>query len=170
MSDESSSPFARVDLFAGMGETALAALDDLGEDVAYEAGDHIVEQGVALETGAPVLHVITEGGATVQINGEDRDALIPGDYFGEVALFDRAVPSATIIAGPDGLAARALGRSPDFAALLGNPAFSEKLVLAFCARLRDLQLYDVAWVSLWGHVPVRGHDDRGDGGDRGEGS
>jgi CRP-like cAMP-binding protein len=159
MSDETRSPFARVDLFAKMGGQTLAGLDALGEDAIYASGEHIVDQGVAPESGDAILHVITDGKATVQINGEDRDSLYPGDYFGEVALFDRAVPSATIIAGPDGLQARTLGRSQGFAALLGNPDFSEKLVLAFCARLRDLQLYDVAWVSLWGHVPVRGHDD-----------
>ena len=160
MPDDTRSPFARVDLFAKMGDETLAGLDALGEDAEYEAGEHIVDQGVAPETGAAILHVITDGEATVQINGEDRDSLYPGDYFGEVALFDHAVPSATIIAGPAGLQARTLARSPGFAALLGNQDFSETLVLAFCARLRDLQLYDVAWVSLWGHVPVRGHEGR----------
>jgi CRP-like cAMP-binding protein len=158
MGDDTSSPFAKVDLFAKMTGTTLAGLDALGEDAEYEPGDHIVDQGVAPGSSDAILHVITDGEATVQINGEDRDSLYPGDYFGEVALFDQAVPSATIIAGPAGLRARTLGPSPDFAALLGDPDFSGELVLAFCARLRDLQLYDVAWVSLWGHVPVRGHE------------
>jgi CRP-like cAMP-binding protein len=160
MSDETSSPFAKVDLFARMGEQTLAGLDALGEDVEYAAGEHIVDQGIALGDDVPILHVITEGEAKVQINGEDRVSMYPDDYFGEIALFDHATPTATIIAGPDGLRARTLGRSAGFAALLGNQSFSEKLVLAFCARLRDLQLYDVAWVSLWGHVPVRGFEGR----------
>jgi hypothetical protein len=160
MGDETSSAFAKVDLFAKMGDETLAGLDALGEDAAYEAGVHIFDQGVALESGQAILHVITAGEATVQINDKDRASLYPDDYFGEVTLFDLAVPTATIIAGPDGLQARTLSRSSDLTALLGNPDFSEKLVLAFCARLRDLELYDVAWAALWGHVPVRGHEGR----------
>ena len=157
MSNAADAPLAKVDLFAGMEERTLGRLVELGRDVSYDAGVHIFKEGVAPKDGDPILHVILEGEASVQIRGEDRARLCPGDYFGEIMLLDRCTPSATIIAGPDGLQALTLGWSPDFSALFGHPEFSKRLVMALCQRLRDLELYDVTWAFKGPRVPAHGH-------------
>jgi CRP/FNR family cyclic AMP-dependent transcriptional regulator len=45
--------------------------------------------------------VIAEGNANVTVGGEQRGTLGPGDYFGEIALIDDGVRTASITAATD---------------------------------------------------------------------
>ena len=51
-------------------------------------------------TGAGFF-IIAEGNADVSVGGEHRATLGPGDHFGEVALIDDGVRSASITAATD---------------------------------------------------------------------
>ena len=46
--------------------------------------------------------MIESGEAQVTVDGEDRRVLRSGDYFGEIALLDAGIRSATITATSDG--------------------------------------------------------------------
>ena len=51
-------------------------------------------------TGAGFF-VIVEGNADVSVGGEHRATLGPGDHFGEIALIDDGIRSASIVAATD---------------------------------------------------------------------
>ena len=71
-------------LFAGLGRRERKRIASLVEEVDVEEGREVVTQGdVAHE-----LFVIEEGTAAVTRNGEPVGDLGPGDFFGEIALFD----------------------------------------------------------------------------------
>jgi CRP-like cAMP-binding protein len=59
-----------------------------------KAGDEIVRQG---EPGDR-FYVIDSGSAEVLVDGRPAASLGPGDYFGEMALLDGGVRSATVFA------------------------------------------------------------------------
>ena len=71
-------------LFAGLGRRERKRVAPMVEEVEVAEGRAIVTQGdVAHE-----LFVIQQGTATVTRDGETVAELGPGDFFGEIALFD----------------------------------------------------------------------------------
>jgi CRP-like cAMP-binding protein len=79
-------------LFYGVGRGRLSALALAGTVRTYERGDVVIESGEA----ATSVHVILEGQASVV---GKATVLGAGDYFGEMALLDGGLRSATIVAG-----------------------------------------------------------------------
>ncbi|HEX6762047.1 MAG TPA: Crp/Fnr family transcriptional regulator [Gaiellaceae bacterium] len=62
-------------------------------------------EGTALTTegqAAAGFFVIESGSAVVSIDGDERRTLGPGDYYGEIALVDGGLRTATITATSDG--------------------------------------------------------------------
>ncbi len=86
-----------VPLFAGLEEEDLKQLARQLHERRFPEGAEVTTEG---STGAGFF-VITEGNAEVLVGGEHRATLGPGDYFGEVALIDSGVRSASIIAATD---------------------------------------------------------------------
>ena len=81
-----------VPLFA---ETDEKFLDRLAEEFnprTFAPGDLMAEEGERGRT----LFVIESGEATVLVHGDEVRKLGPGDFFGELALVDRAARSATV--------------------------------------------------------------------------
>ena len=60
-------------------------------------GETVVKEGA---DGA-AFFLIESGEATVSVGGSERRSLSSGDYFGEIALIDEGVRSATITATSD---------------------------------------------------------------------
>jgi CRP-like cAMP-binding protein len=77
----------RVPLFSGLEDRDLNRIADSFKQRDYAAGDTIASEG----SGGAGFFVIGEGTARVDVHGEERATLGPGDYFGEIALIDRAV-------------------------------------------------------------------------------
>ncbi len=79
--------------------------------------------------------VITDGQASVMVHGEERARLGPGDHFGEIALLDEGVRSATVIAETD---LRCYGLTPwEFRPFVEeHPRVAWKLLQALARRLR----------------------------------
>ena len=86
-----------VPLFAGLGNKELDRLARSLKERVFREGASVTREG---ETGAGFF-VIAEGTATVSVDGEVKATLGPGDYFGEVALIDEGVRSASIVAATD---------------------------------------------------------------------
>ena len=86
-----------VPLFEGLEDKDLERLADRFQERSFSEGDSVVNEG---STGTSFF-VIGEGNANVSIGGETRDTLGPGDYFGEIALVDEGVRSASITAATD---------------------------------------------------------------------
>jgi CRP-like cAMP-binding protein len=80
-----------VPLFADLDERSLQAVAILAHDVAFKAGDVLMDQGEPGET----FYVIVEG--TVRIEQGDRviRSLTAGGFLGEIALVERGSRTAT---------------------------------------------------------------------------
>jgi cAMP-dependent protein kinase regulator len=106
---------------------------DLGVTVLASEGQHVVHQG---EAGSQFF-VITTGSADVTRDGQVVASLGPGDYFGELALFDPAPRNATVTAtAPTTLVS--VSRNT-FRELLGEVgSLRDALLAGMAARLHEL--------------------------------
>jgi len=86
-----------VPLFAGLAEDELAGVAVLFKERHFAAGETVVKEGA---DGA-AFFLIVSGEATVDVRASERASLGPGDHFGEIALIDEDVRSATITAATD---------------------------------------------------------------------
>ena len=86
-----------VSLFADLDDDELSQVALLFKLRRFAAGDTVVKEGA---DGA-AFFLIEAGEATVSVRGTERAALGPGDHFGEIALIDEGVRSATISATTD---------------------------------------------------------------------
>jgi CRP-like cAMP-binding protein len=84
----------RVPLFSELSPDEVQQIALLFKERHFAAGETVVKEG---SEGA-AFFVIDSGEAAVSVAGKDRAALQPGDHFGEIALIDEGVRSATITA------------------------------------------------------------------------
>jgi CRP/FNR family cyclic AMP-dependent transcriptional regulator len=87
----------KVPLFEGLEDRDLERLADRFQERTFPEGASIVEEG---STGTSFF-VIAEGNAAVSVGGDERATLGPGDYFGEMAIMEEGVRSASITAATD---------------------------------------------------------------------
>jgi CRP/FNR family transcriptional regulator, cyclic AMP receptor protein len=88
----------RIPLFEGLPRGELERIARSFKERRISAGDTVAVEG----EGGVGFFVIGEGTASVDVHGEQRGRLGPGDYFGEVALIDdQARRTATITADSD---------------------------------------------------------------------
>ena len=87
----------RVALFEGLDESELGRLAERFQERTVPEGGVVVEEG---STGTSFF-IIAEGEVSVSIGGELRATLGPGDSFGEMAVIDEDVRSASIVAATD---------------------------------------------------------------------
>jgi CRP-like cAMP-binding protein len=86
-----------VSLFATLEESDL-------EELARQLHERRFAEGAAVTTegsGGAGFFVIVEGNAEVIVGGEHRATLGAGDHFGEIALIDSGMRSASIVAATD---------------------------------------------------------------------
>jgi CRP-like cAMP-binding protein len=86
-----------VPLFADLEDRDLEQLARQMHERRFSANTEVTTEG---STGAGFF-VIAEGEADVTVGGEPRATIGPGDYFGEIALIDDGVRSASITASSD---------------------------------------------------------------------
>jgi len=87
----------QVDLFSGLDDKEAAKIAPLFKERTYSAGETMAEEG---KHGVGFF-VIESGTANVSVHGEQRRTLGPGTHFGEVALLDDGVRTATVTADSD---------------------------------------------------------------------
>ncbi len=88
---------SRVTLFADLDGPALEALAHTLDEERFPSGSRVVHRG--LPSGG--LYVILEGGASVVVDGRERAALKPGEFFGEASILTRDVAIADVVAQHD---------------------------------------------------------------------
>ncbi len=89
----------KVPLFAGLDTKEIEHIANGMVERRFSAGDKLTEQG----TSGIGFFVIEEGTADVTVDGEARNSVGPGDYFGEIALLSDSsrTRTATITATTD---------------------------------------------------------------------
>ena len=86
-----------VSLFAELDEQDLEQLSRQLHERRFPEGSDVTVEGA----GGAGFFVIAEGNAEVMVGGEHRATLGPGDHFGEIALIDAGIRSASIVAATD---------------------------------------------------------------------
>jgi CRP-like cAMP-binding protein len=122
---------AEVPLFSALSKKDLQLVARRAEDVKVDAGKVLVTEGGA----GSEFFVIVDGKARVTRRGKKVAELGPGQFFGDLALLDRAPRNASVIADSD-LEVAKLGQRA-FDALLDHPGFSKKLLAGLARRLRE---------------------------------
>jgi len=88
----------QVPLFSGLSQRQLKQLARGFKEREFQHGTSMVRQGEMSGVG---FFVITDGKASVSVDGTEVARLGPGDHFGELALISEQVRSATVTAeGP----------------------------------------------------------------------
>ena len=121
----------RVPLFAELSEPELEQVARLFKQRTFAAGETVAREG----SGGAAFYLIDSGTAAVSVGGQERPALGPGDYFGEIALIDEGARSATITASED-LACYGLTYWDFRPLVMENAAISWKLLQFMVGRLR----------------------------------
>lgn len=122
---------ATVPLFSACSKKELQLVARGAERVMVDAGKVIVTEGSA----GSEFFVIISGAARVERSGRKVASLGPGNFFGDLALLDRAPRNASVIAeSPMELAK--VGQKA-FDELLDVPGFSKKLLAGLARRLRQ---------------------------------
>ena len=129
----------QVPLFSQLGQRELELLARQLHERRFAQSSAVTTEG---ETGAGFF-VIVEGEATVAVGGDEKATLGPGDYFGEVALIDDGVRSASITAATDLLC---YGMTPwEFRPFVEeHPQVAWTLLQTLARRLREAQAHDHA--------------------------
>ena len=123
---------ADVPLFSACSRKDLQLVARRAEDVKVDAGKQLVTEG---DTGTEFF-VIIDGNATVSHHGRKVADLGPGNFFGELALLERAPRNATITAETP-MELVVLGQR-EFAGLIDDvPEFAHKLLAGLARRLRE---------------------------------
>ncbi len=120
----------KVPLFAGLDDRELEQIASSLRERRYKAGDKLTQEG----SGGAGFFVVEEGEADVTVGGETKGSIGPGDYFGEIALLNESLRTATLTARTDMLCH---GMTPwDFRPLVeSNSTIAWKLLSAMAQKL-----------------------------------
>lgn len=124
-----------VPLFAGLDEGELAQVALVFKERRFIAGETVVKEGA---DGA-AFFLIESGEASVAVRGAERASLGPGDHFGEIALIDEDVRSATITATTD-LVCYGLTLWEFRPLVVENGEIAWKLLQSLAKKLRSAEL------------------------------
>ena len=123
-----------IPLFADLSKKELQGVASSMKERTFNAGQTIAAEG---QSGIGFF-VIAEGTAKVTKGDQERGTLGPGDYFGEIALIDDGLRTASVTADSD-LKAYGL-TSWEFRPIVeSNAPIAWKLLKTMAARLRDAE-------------------------------
>jgi CRP/FNR family cyclic AMP-dependent transcriptional regulator len=123
-----------VPLFADLDRKELQGLANSMKERTFRSGQTIASEG---QSGIGFF-LIAEGTANVSQGGEDRAKLGPGDYFGEIALIDDGLRTASVTADSE-LKVYGL-TSWEFRPLVeSNASIAWKLLKTMAVRLREAE-------------------------------
>jgi CRP-like cAMP-binding protein len=120
-------------LFAGLNKRQLAALNRHLDEVRIPAGRTIINQGSVGYEACVVL----EGTVAIQRDGALLENAGPGTVFGEMAMIDKGVRTASVVATTDVILAVLGPRSFDVA-IEEIPGLAKVLLQNMSRRLRSM--------------------------------
>jgi CRP-like cAMP-binding protein len=124
---------AAVPLFAAFSRKDLQKIARASDEVTVPQGRELVKQG----TPGRECFVVVDGKAAVRRNNRKVATLGPGDCFGEMALLDRGVRTATVTAETP-LTVLVLGPR-EFSGVIDQvPGLAHKLLATLASRVRAL--------------------------------
>ena len=121
----------QVPIFTGCSKRELQTIARAVRRLEHEAGSVVAREG---EPGAG-LFVIDSGEAEVTIGGRKVNHLVPGDFFGEMALLDGGPRTATVTAKTD-VVLFALTEWVFRGLLAEHPSIALRTLESVAARLR----------------------------------
>jgi CRP/FNR family cyclic AMP-dependent transcriptional regulator len=124
-----------VALFSDLDDAELGQIALLFKERHFAPGETVVKEGAE---GA-AFFLVQSGTATVSVRGNERTSLGPGDHFGEIALIDEGVRSATITATTD-LACYGLTLWEFRPLVVANGLIGWKLLHSLAKKLRSAEL------------------------------
>jgi CRP/FNR family cyclic AMP-dependent transcriptional regulator len=121
----------RVPLFAGLNDKELQQIATSMRERRFKSGDTVTQEGA----GGVGFFVVQEGEAEVDVGGEAKGSVGPGEYFGEIALINESPRTATLTARTDMVC---YGMTPwDFRPLVEtNSTIAWKLLTAMAEKMR----------------------------------
>jgi CRP/FNR family transcriptional regulator, cyclic AMP receptor protein len=128
---------AEVPLFAGLSRRHLKRVASLARTRRFPPGTAIVRKG---EAGS-AFFVLLDGGARVVTPKGRARRLKPGDFFGEMALFDESPRSADVVADGE-VQTMTISRNAFGKLLRSEPAIAHELLRTLAARLRAAEKSD----------------------------
>ncbi len=138
----------RVSIFSGLADEQLARIAGLVREEIHNQGDVIVRE----KEPSDELYIIQEGTAQVILGSPSKEGPTPivqlgrGQIFGEVALVDRGLRSATVTAATDGTVLYAVSRD-DFIKLCDEDTRIGYIVMGNIAADLSFKLrhYNLTW-------------------------
>jgi cAMP-dependent protein kinase regulator len=119
-------------MFGDLSLTELRALAHRFEEAYFNAGEVVMRRGIS----GSGLYVIVEGRASVRLDGVELNRLMPGDFFGEIALLLDQAPSADVVAETE-LRCLVLGGSQIEEILIAHPRLMYRMLQAEARKLRN---------------------------------
>ncbi len=131
MSDPKAQALRRVPLFERCASKDLEFVASRTDEVAVPAGRTLVRQGLPADT----FYVLLEGEADLEVDGNARPTLRPGDFFGEISMLDGGPATATVVTRtPARLMVMSHSQFRD--AIKGNEGLLGQVMAAMGERLR----------------------------------
>ncbi len=131
--DEKLELLHRIPLFSGLDNHQIERLGQLAEEVDVPAGKVLIRQG---DSGGDLM-VLSSGQATVERDGGRINTLGPGDVFGEIALIDGGLRTATITADTPSRVV-VLGHREFHAVMDEFPQVASQILATLAHRIRSL--------------------------------
>ena len=123
-------------LFGGLSTPELDLVARVFEEAWFGEGERVLRQGF---TGSG-FYIILEGSAVIQVDGKKREALRPGDFFGEISCL-LGVPPVSDIVAQRALRCLVLPASKLEDFLVANPRVMYRLLQGEARKLRSTTLW-----------------------------
>jgi CRP/FNR family cyclic AMP-dependent transcriptional regulator len=123
---------ADVPLFAGLAKRHLRHIAGLTEEESFSEGATLAAEGKPGET----FHIMMEGEARVTRGGRRINRLLPGDFFGEIALIDGGPRTASVVAETP-VTTLTIGRKRFMKMLEEDPSVVVAMLEELAKRLRN---------------------------------
>jgi CRP-like cAMP-binding protein len=123
----------QIPMFGSCSQDELSSIARVASPRSVDGGEALVREGDAGDE----FFVVMMGQATVTRAGRELATLEPGDYFGELALFDPAPRNATVTATVP-VTAAVLVRDAFQSALDAGPSLRDALLRGMARRLHEL--------------------------------
>ena len=128
---------ARLALFADLQAPQLQAVADQMDEESFARGARVLREGIS----GNGFYVITDGEASVRIDGTDRVQLRAGDFFGELSILTGEPVLADVVAVSEEVRCAVLPSHQLRPLLLEHPQIALRMVEAEARRLRATTLW-----------------------------